>query len=97
MTAFIARLRVTPGKEEAFVKLQQELYRLTHNHEPDTPVYELLKSRDEPNTYVVIATFKDEPAFQEHMDSSFHDELVPPILDCLSSDMELEMLDCIST
>ena len=96
MTAFIARLRVKPEKQDAFVKLQQELYTLTHEHEPGTPVYELLKSRDEPNTYVVIATFTDEAAYQEHMESSFHDELVPPILDCLSSDMELEMLDCIS-
>ncbi|RMF08885.1 MAG: antibiotic biosynthesis monooxygenase [Alphaproteobacteria bacterium] len=96
MTAFIARLRVKPEREQEFIDLQQKLARLTWEHEPDTLVYDMIKSRDEPHTYVVIATFKDEQAFQTHQNSSFHDELVPPILDCLASDMELELFDCLT-
>lgn len=96
MTAFIARLRVKPEKEQEFVDLQQELARLTYEHEPDTLVYDMIKSRDEPHTYVVMATFRDEAAFETHQNSSFHDDLVPPILACLSSDMELELFDCLT-
>lgn len=96
MTAFIARLRVKPDKEQEFVELQQELARLTYENEPGTLVYDMIKSRNEPHAYVVMATFRDEDAFEAHQTSSFHDDLVPPILDCLSADMELELFDCLT-
>lgn len=96
MIAFIARLRVSPDKATEFVALQQKLAALTYAHEPDTYVYDLLRSQSDPDVYVVVATFKDEAAFQYHQTTPFHDELVPPILACLSADMELEMLDCLT-
>jgi hypothetical protein len=37
----------------------------------------------------VVATFRDEAAFDHHMTIDFHDRLVPPILACLAQDMEL--------
>lgn len=96
MIAFIARLRVAPDKAADFVALQQKLAALTYANEPDTYVYDLLRSQADPNVYVVIATFKDEAAFQHHQTTPFHDELVPPIMACLAGDMELEMLDCLT-
>lgn len=96
MVAFIARLRVHPEKTVEFEALQQKLAALTYANEPGTYVYDMLRSQSDPTVYVVVATFKDEAAFQYHQTTPFHDELVPPILACLSADMELEILDCLT-
>ncbi len=92
-TTFIATLGIKQGKEAEFERLQKELAELTHANEPGTLVYDVIKSRDKPRTYVVYARFKDEAAFQTHQVSPFHDRLVPPIMACVEGDMDLKMLD----
>ena len=92
-TTFIATLGIKQGQEAEFERLQKELSELTHAHEPGTVVYDVIKSRDKPRTYVVYARFKDEAAFQAHQVSPFHDRLVPPIMACVEGDMDLKMLD----
>ena len=92
-TTFIATLSIKQGQEAEFERLQKELSELTHAHEPGTVVYDVIKSRDKPRTYVVYARFKDEAAFQAHQVSPFHDRLVPPIMACVEGDMDLKMLD----
>jgi quinol monooxygenase YgiN len=89
--SFIAKLVVKPERRDEFVALQTELKGLVFQHEPDALVYELLQSEDDPDTFYCVATFKDQAAFDHHMSIDFHDRLVPPILDCLSQDMELTM------
>ena len=95
MTAFLAKLKVKPEKVEEFIKYNQELRQLTHDNEPDTLIYQVLKHRDEENTWICIAEFKDEDAFQFHQTTDFHDRLAPPILDCLAEDMELSFYDAL--
>lgn len=95
MTAFVAKLVVKPEKREEFEALQTEMRELVHKHEPDAPVYELIKSRDDKNTYLCVATFTSEDAFNHHMSVDFHDRLVPPILDCLAQEMDLQFFDII--
>ncbi|HWG69874.1 MAG TPA: antibiotic biosynthesis monooxygenase family protein [Steroidobacteraceae bacterium] len=92
-TTFIATLLVKQGREAEFERLQKELSELTHAGEPGTLVYDVIKSRSKPRTYVVYGRFKDEAAFQLHQSSSFHDKLVPPILACVEGDMDLQLLD----
>ena len=93
MTTFIAKLEVKPGREAEFERLQQELSKLTHEHEPDTFVYDVVRHKDKPGVYVVYARFKDEAAFQLHQATPFHERLVPPILDCVDGAMDLQFYD----
>ena len=93
MTVFIATLTVKDEKAGDFERLQTELSELTHEHEPDTFVYDVIKHREKPGTYVVYARFKDEAAFNLHMETEFHDRLVPPIMECLDGEMVLEFFD----
>ena len=95
MTAFVAKLVVKPEKAADFEKYQDELRTLTHAHEPNTPVYELIRSRDDKNVYLCVATFTDEAAFDYHMQTDFHDRLVPRIMDCLAEEMDLSFYDII--
>ncbi len=92
-TTFIATLVIKDGKELEFERLQKELSELTHAAEPGTLVYDVLKNRGKPRTYVVYGRFKDEAAFQAHQASGFHERLVPPIMECVEGGMDLQMLD----
>lgn len=96
MPGFIAKLVVKEGCEAEFERLQDELARLTEEHEPGTEVYDVIRHQESPRTYVCYARFKDQAAFDEHQASSFHERLVPPILDCLAEDMELSFYDGVS-
>lgn len=96
MTCFIATLKVKPGQEAAFERLQTELSQLTHGSEPGTLVYDVLRSRTNPGVYVVYARFKDEAAFQFHQATPFHERLVPPILATLGADMDLQFYDWVA-
>jgi quinol monooxygenase YgiN len=92
-TTFIATLKIKSGREAEFEKLQQELSRLTHESEPDALVYDVIKHREQPRTYVVYSRFRDNAAFELHMKSPIHERLVPPIIDCVDGDMDLQFYD----
>lgn len=96
MKVFFALLKVKTGREQEFERLQRELSRLTHEGEPGTIVYDVVRHDEQPGKYAVYARFKDEAAFQQHQTSTFHDRLVPPIVDCLdggAAGMELTFYD----
>jgi quinol monooxygenase YgiN len=96
MKTFFALLKVKPGKEAEFERLQQELSKLTHDSEPDTIVYDVIRSTDQQGLYAVYARFRDEAAFEYHQKTPFHDRLVPPIFECLdggADGMDLKFYD----
>lgn len=96
MTVFIATLKVKNDKKVDFEKLQTELSELTHANEPNTFVYDVLRHREKDGIYVVYARFKDKAALDHHQTTDFHDRLVPPIMECLGADMELEFFDFVA-
>jgi quinol monooxygenase YgiN len=87
--SFIAELRCKPESRQRLIDLQVELKALVVEQEPDALVYELLQSDDDPDLFMVVATFTDDAAFDAHMSIDFHDRLVPPILECLAEDMQI--------
>lgn len=96
MKTFVATLYVKPEKVADFERLQTELSELTHKHEPGTLVYDVIRHAEKANTYIVYSRFKDEAAFEAHQASSFHDDLVPPIMECLSDEMDLQFYEAIA-
>jgi quinol monooxygenase YgiN len=95
-TTFIATLVVRKGMESKLERLQTELSKLTHDHEPGTLVYDVIRHRTDPSKYVVYGRFKDEAAFQAHMKAESHDRLVPDILATLAKEMDLQFFDWIA-
>jgi len=87
--SFIAQLRAKPEKRDELIALQAELKALVRAQEPDALVYELLQSDDDPDLFQVVATFRDDAAFDHHMQIDFHDRLVPPILACVDGEMQI--------
>jgi quinol monooxygenase YgiN len=87
--SFIAELRAKPGRGPELIALQAELKSLVFAQEPDALVYELFQSDDDPDLFQIVATFRDDAAFEHHMHIDFHDRLVPPILDCCDGEMKI--------
>ena len=90
MVAFIATLLVAAGRETEFERLQTELSEIAHREEDGLLVYDVIRHRDKPRTYVVFARFKDQAAFELHQQADFHERLVPPILACVEGEMDLQ-------
>jgi quinol monooxygenase YgiN len=93
MVAFIATLKIKAGREAEFERLQTELSNLAHAKEPGLIVYDVIRHRTEARTYVVYARFGDQAAFEFHQAADFHERLVPPILDCVDGEMDLQFFD----
>lgn len=87
--SFIAQLRTKPEKRQELIDLQLEMRVLVHEREPDALVYELFQSDEDPDLFQMVATFRDDAAFEHHMHIDFHDRLVPPILECLAEEMKI--------
>jgi quinol monooxygenase YgiN len=87
---------VKPERAREFERLQKELSALSHEREPGLVVYDVIKHRTEPSTYIVYARFRTDEDFQTHMKIDFHARLVPDILACLSQEMDLQFFDWVS-
>ncbi len=93
MVVFIATLNVASGKEADFERLQTELSEIAHSREPDLLAYDVIRHAGKPRTYVVYARFRDQAAFEFHQEADFHQRLVPPILDCVEGEMDLQFFE----
>lgn len=96
MTTFIAKLTTKPGMGPELERLQAELSVHSHQDEPGLVVYDVLRSRDEPGVYIVYGRFRDEAAFNFHMQAPAHERLVPPIVACLAKDFEIAFYDFVA-
>ena len=96
MIAFIAVLKVNPDMVDQFESAQVELAKFADEQEPGVLVYDVIKQRDDPLNYICYARFKDQAAFDEHMEAEPHNRLVPPILESLSEEMHLTFYDHIA-
>ena len=93
---FIATLNVAAGREADFERLQTELSEISHREEDGLLVYDVIRHTEEPGKYVVYARFKDQAAFQFHQEADFHHRLVPPILECVEGEMDLQFFGFIA-
>lgn len=95
MVVFIATLNVAEGREADFERLQTELSEIAHKEEPGLLVYDVIRHAEKPRKYVVYARFQDQAAFELHQDADFHQRLVPPILDCVEGEMDLQFFESV--
>jgi quinol monooxygenase YgiN len=86
----------SPPDEGEFETLQAELSRISHREEEGLLVYDVLRHRDKARTYAVVARFRDQEAFDFHQQADFHERLVPPILDCVEGEMDLQFFDWVA-
>ncbi len=96
MIVFIANLKVAAGRELDFERLQTELSEISHEQEPGLLVYEVIRRTETSGSYVVYARFADQSAFDFHQQADYHQRLVPPILDCVEGEMDLQFFEWVA-
>jgi quinol monooxygenase YgiN len=69
MLGIIAILRIKPGTDEEFKKVFMEMRKGVHANEPGNKLYDLFKSSDEENAYIVMEEYVDEAAAEAHRKS----------------------------
>jgi len=81
MIGLIARLKVQPGKGAEFEALFKTLAaKVTSDaNEPGNLLYQLTKSRSDPNEYVVLELYRDQAAVDAHPKTAHFTEIFPKI------------------
>ena len=80
MIGLIARLKVQPGKGAEFEALFKTLAAtVTSDAEPGNLLYQLTRSRSDPDQYVVMELYRDQAAVDAHSKTAHFTEIFPKI------------------
>ena len=91
----IATLKVQSGKGQEFEKVFGELAGQVRANEPGNKLYQVFKSRKEPDTYVVMEIYQDQAALDAHGKSDHFRAAGPKLGPTLAGRPDILYLDSI--
>lgn len=94
MIALIATLKIAEGKTADFEAAFAKANEIVRANEPGCLLYQLTRSRTQPNVYKVMELYKDEDAFAFHRDGE-HRKAAPSITSMFDGRPEIEFLDAV--
>jgi len=89
----IAKLPIQEGKGPEFEAFFTELAKQVRANEPGNLIYQLAKSRNEPNVYKVLEVYKDQEALTHHGGTDYFKAAGPKFGAVLAGRPEIEYLD----
>ncbi|HYG25613.1 MAG TPA: putative quinol monooxygenase [Caulobacteraceae bacterium] len=95
MIGVVATLRVQDGKGAELEKVFADLSAKVKANEAGCIVYQLTKSRTEPNTYKVLELYASEEALKHHGSTDYFRAAGPGIGATLAGRPEIEYLDAV--
>jgi len=95
MIGVVATLKVQDGKGADLEKVFGELAAKVKANEAGCLIYQLTKSRTDPNTYKVLELYASEEALKVHGSSDYFRAAGPGIGACLAGRPEIEYLDAV--
>jgi len=95
MIAIVATLKVQEGKGADFEAVFLELTAKVRANESGNMLYQLTKSRTDPNTYKVLELYRDQDALTAHGASDYFKELGRKMGASLAGRPEIEYLDAV--
>ena len=93
MIGIVATLKVQDGKGSEFEGIFRELAEKVRANEAGCLMYQLTKSRTDPNTYKVLELYKDQEALTHHGGTEYFRAAGPKMGPCLAGRPEIELLD----
>ena len=93
MIGVVAILKVKPGAGVGFESVFRELAARVRADEPDNVLYDLFRSRTDPDTYKVLEIYRSEAALSAHRESAHFKEIVPKMAEFREGRPEVEYLD----
>lgn len=95
MIGVVATLRVQDGKGDEFEAVFADLSAKVKANEGGCLMYQLTKSRTEPNTYKVMELYASDEALKHHGGTDYFKAAGPGIGACLAGRPEIEYLDAV--
>ena len=89
----VATLKIQEGKAAEFDAFATELAKQVRANEPGCLIYQLTKSRTEPNTYKFLEVYKDEAALAHHGGTDYFKAAGPKFGAVLAGRPEIDRLD----
>ncbi|MEM9170880.1 MAG: antibiotic biosynthesis monooxygenase [Pseudomonadota bacterium] len=89
---FIARMKIHPEKEAAFIDACERMEKAVAANEPGALLYRFYRLRED-NAFAVIESFADHAAEEAHQASAHFKEIAPAMIDCIDGGWEREYLD----
>ena len=89
----IATLKVQEGKNDEFLSAFRELASQVRTNEAGNKLYQLFKSRKEPNTYVVMEIYQDQAALDAHGKSDHFRAAGPKLAPAMAGRPEVQYFD----
>lgn len=93
MIGIVATIKVQEAKAAEFEGIFKDLSAQVRANEPGNLMYQLTKSRTEPNTYKVLELYKDEDAVKVHGGTEYFKAAGGKMGPCLAGRPEIEYLD----
>ncbi len=93
MIGVVAVLQVQDGKGAEFEEVFRELSAKVRAGEPGNLMYQLTKSRTDPNTYKVLELYTDQDALTHHGGTDYFKELGRKMGPCMAGRPQVELLD----
>lgn len=95
MIGVVATLKVAEGKNEEFEKIFTDLSAQVRANEPGNIVYQLTKSRTDPQVYKVLELYKDADALKAHGGTDYFKAAGAQMGPCMGGRPEIEYLDAV--
>ena len=95
MIGVIATLKVQDGKGADLESVFSDLASQVKANEAGCLVYQLTKSRTEPNTYKVLELYKDQDALSAHGQTDYFKAAGAKMGPCMAGRPEIEYLDAV--
>ncbi len=89
----VATLKVQDGKGADFERVFGDFVKTVHATEKGTRVYQLCKSRKEPNTYVVMEIYDNDDALKAHSASEAFKKLGGALATMLAGRPDIQYFD----
>ena len=93
MIGVIATIRVKEGGGPGFEAVFKELAAEVRKNEPGNVVYQLFRSRTEPNTYKVMEIYRDKESHSAHSPSAHFKAIVPRMAEFREGSAQVEYFD----
>jgi quinol monooxygenase YgiN len=95
MIAIVFTFKVKEGMNAEFEAVATELSQKVRAGEPGNLLYQLVKSRADPNSYKFMELYKDADAVALHRGTDHYKSLGPKMGACFDGRGELEILDAV--
>lgn len=95
MLGLIVKIRVHPGKGDEFIEAFQVQAKGVRNDEDGNFLYELMRSREDPDLFTAVEIYRDKDAIKAHREAAHMVANRPRVAPLILGDPEFELLHAI--